>query len=275
MHFFGTTEGSNNAKLMTSNTINLNENTTSSVLTLYLSSVVASHLTVTTITLFSVMVPSPTATLAIPPSTKNIEIITKKNTKPSNIKKSYVQISKINILPNIKDVLWIKEVFSTLSADKVGRMIKAMNSSKEKKKLKVNITTRGPLRKQVIISMVKLNTELIINSANLHISNINNCLKSIKSDIITDFIQSTNNGIVITMNKLANTSNLNMIKKYVKNIQSINSASIESPCLLKSRSYLKIVGLPYTMEQGIITPNIIKGILKKSYLFKDVILVSK
>ena len=43
----------------------------------------------------------------------------------------------------------------------------------------------------------------------------------------------------------------------------------------KFKSYLKIVGLPYTIEQGVITFNIIKGILKKLYLFKDIILVSK
>ena len=69
-------------------------------------------------------------TSAIPPSTKNIEMVTKKDTKPSNIKKSYAQIFKMNILLNIKDILQIKEAFSALSADEVGRIMKAKNSSK-------------------------------------------------------------------------------------------------------------------------------------------------
>ena len=188
MHFFGTTKGNNNVKSMTLNTTNLKKNTTPLVLTSTLSSVVVSSPTTTTTTLSFVMVPSPIATSVVLSSTKNIETVTKKNIKPLNIKKSYVQISKMNISPNIEDVLQIKEVFPALSADEVRRMIKVMNNSEEKKKPKVNMTTSGSLKKQVIISMVKSNTELIINLANLHISNINNYLKNIKSDIIADFI---------------------------------------------------------------------------------------
>ena len=67
-------------------------------------------------------------------------------------------------------------------------MMKAKNSFKRKKKPKVNMTIRGLSRKQVIIPMAKLNAKLIINSANIHISNINKCLKNIKPDIIADFI---------------------------------------------------------------------------------------
>jgi len=38
---------------------------------------------------------------------------------------------------------------------------------------------------------------------------------------------------------------------------------------------MKIVGLPYKIEQGVITPDYIESILKETYLFKDVILASK
>ena len=166
-------------------------------------------------------------------------------------------------------------MFPSLSADEVGKMIKAKNSSEEKKKPRINITTKGPSRKQVIIPMAKSNAGLIINSANIHISNINKCLKNIKSDIIADFICLTNNGIIIIMNNPANVSDLNMIKKYIKNIQNINSNSIDCLHLPKSKSYLKIIRLSHMTEQDIITPNIIKGVLKELHLFKDVTLVSK
>ena len=136
----------------------------------------------------------------------------------------------MNISPNIEDVLQLKEAFPSLSVDEVGKIMKAKNSSEGKKKPKINIMTRELSRKQVIISMAKLNAKLIINSANLHISNINKCLKKIKLDIITDFIHSTNDKLIITMNKLANTSDLNMIEKYIKNIQNINLDSINCPC---------------------------------------------
>jgi len=38
---------------------------------------------------------------------------------------------------------------------------------------------------------------------------------------------------------------------------------------------MKIIGLPYSSELGVITPDIIKGVLKDSHLFKDTILASK
>ena len=154
-------------------------------------------------------------------------------------------------------------------------MIKAKNSSKRKKKPRINIMTRELSRKQVIIPMVKSNAELIINSANLYISNINKYLKNIKSDIITDFIHLTNNRLIITINKPANASNLDTIKKYIKNIQNINLDSIDCPHLSKSKLYLKIVRLPYVIEQDIITSDIIEDIFKKSHLFKNAMLVSK
>ena len=97
-HFFSTTKGSNNVKLTTSNNMNLKENTTLSISTHILSSVVVP-------TPPTIAAPSPTTSSAILPSIKNINTITKKETKSSNVKKSYVQAFKLNILPNIKDVL--------------------------------------------------------------------------------------------------------------------------------------------------------------------------
>ena len=66
----------------------------------------------------------------VPSLNKKIESITKKEPKPSNTKKSYAQASKANILMNIDNVLHTKEAFSSLSANKVGNIIKAKNSSK-------------------------------------------------------------------------------------------------------------------------------------------------
>jgi len=135
-----------------------------------------------------------------------------------------------------------------LSADKVEKMLKAKNSRVGNKKPKINMMTRELLRKEVIIPIAKSNTELIINSAHTHISNVNKCLKNSKSDIVVDFIQITNNRIIITMNKPANTLDLSTIKKFLKNIDNVNLDSIEGPHLPKSKSYMKIVGLPYKIE---------------------------
>ena len=213
--------------------------------------------------------------VALSPPNKNIESTVKKAPKPLNMKKSYVQASKSNVLCNIEDILRVKEAFPALSANEVGKMLKIKNSKESSKKPRINMTTRGPSRKKVIIPMAKHIAELIINSAHTHISNVNKCLKISKSDIVADFICITNNGIVITTNKPANDLNLSTIENYLKNIKNVNSDSIESPHLPRSKSYMKIIGLPYKIKQGVILPDYIEGILKETHLFKDVMLASK
>ena len=137
------------------------------------------------------------------------------------------------------------------------------------------MTTREQLRREVIIPMIKTNTELIVNSAHIHISNINKCLKNSKSDIFADFIQFNVNGIIITTNKPTSNLDLTTIEKYLKNIQNVNPNSIESPRLPKSKSYMKIVGLSYLSELGVMSSNIIEGVIKELHLFKDMTLASK
>ena len=220
--------------------------------------------------------PPPTTNMSVasPPPNKNVESTIKKDPKPSNMKKSYAQASKSNLL-RIKDIVRVKEAFSALSADEVGKVLKIKNSGEGNKKPKINMTTRGPSRKEVIILMAKHIAELIVNLAHIHIANINKCLRNSKSNIVADFIQSTNNGIVITTNKLANDLNLATIEKYLKSIQNVNLNSIKSPRLPKSKSYMKIIGLPYKINQNVISPDFIEGVLKETHLFKGVMLASK
>ena len=166
-------------------------------------------------------------------------------------------------------------MFPSLSVDEVDKILKVKNSSEGKMKLKLNMTTRGPSMKEVIILMTKSNTELIMKSAYKHITNINKYLKNSNSDIITDFICLSNNRVIITTNHPANTTELLRIENFLKKIDNINPVSIEVPRLPKSKSYMKIVGLPYNSELGVITSNFIEGILKEMHLFNNVTLASK
>ena len=203
-------------------------------------------------------IPLPSMGITSPPTTnisvapllpnKNVESTIKKAPKPSNIKNSYTQTSKSNISCNVEDILRVKEAFPALLANKVEKMLKAKNNREGSKKPRINMTTREPSRKEVIIPMAKHNTELIVNSAHTHIANVNKCLKISKSDIVADFICITNNGIIITTNKPANNLNLSTIENYLKSIKNVNSDSIESLCLPKSKSYMKIIGLPYKIN---------------------------
>ena len=212
---------------------------------------------------------------ATSPPSKMTGPIEKKAMKPTITKKSYMQASKANISMSIEDVIRVKKVFPSLSADKVGKMLKAKNSSGGSKKPKINMITKGQSRREVIIPMTKTNAELIVNSAHIHTSNVNKCLKNSKSDTFADFIQLNINRIIIMTNKPVSNLNLSTIEKYLKSIQNINPDSIESPHLPKSKSYMKIIGLPYSSELGVMSPDIIKGVIKNSHLFKDTTLASK
>ena len=131
---------------------------------------------------------SPSASLpsnmAVSPPTTNLvatlplltSVVPQKVPKSSNMKKVYDQASKTNPLFKIEDILRVKEAFPSLSADEVGKILKVKNSSEDKMKLKLNMTTRGLFRKEVIIPMTKSNAELIMKSAYKHIVKINICL---------------------------------------------------------------------------------------------------
>jgi len=125
--------------------------------------------------------------VTLPPPNKNIENTVKKDLKSLNMKKSYAQASKSN-LSRIEDIVRVKEAFPALLVDEVKKVLKIKNSRESNKKPKINMTTRRPSRKKVIIPMTKYIAELIVNSAHIYITNVNKCLKNSKSNIITDFI---------------------------------------------------------------------------------------
>jgi len=102
---------------------------------------------------------------------------------------------------------------------------------------------KGPSRKQVIISINIVNFNRFIVLSNKHISNINRDLKNIKLDIMADFIQADHRRLVITTNKAAFTLDFNTIKRYIRNVNTINSNNIISSRLFQSKFYLKILDI--------------------------------
>ena len=158
--------------------------------------------------------------------------------KSNLVKSKYykrIQFSKLKILLftqatkcDIENILKIKDVSSRLSSNKIIKIHNIVNNDEMKSKLKLNVTTKGPSRKQIIISMRKNNSNIIVSQVNIHISNINRLLKGVKSEILADFIYFNNRKFIITTNKSAATSDLNVIKKYIKKLNNINSNNIMS-----------------------------------------------
>jgi len=140
------------------------------------------------------------------------------------------------------------------------------------------MTTKGPLRKQIIIPMSGENVSSFMKNSSLHVANINRNLRNAKSDVLIDYLCSENSGIIVITNKVAQQSDMSIISNYIKNSNDINSLQVDEPRLPKSKSYLKITGIPFfshSNSQERLTSNDIEAILKQNHIFDNISLVSK
>ena len=112
--------------------------------------------------------------------------------------------------------------------------------------------------------------------SNVHIANINRLLKGVKSEISADYIHSDNKEIVIMTNKIATFSDLNIVEKYMKELNDIELNNIMSSRLPQFKSYLKILGIPYFLEDTnlYVMPDIIKRVIKCIHIFNNIVLAS-
>ena len=115
------------------------------------------------------------------------------------------------------------------------------------------------------------NSEAIVLQVNVHISNINRLLKGVKSDVSVDLICSDNKEVIA-----ATPLDLSIVKRYVKELNNINSNDVMSLWLTQSKLYLKILKVFYFLENInlSITFNIIKEVIKNTHIFNNIILVS-
>jgi len=109
----------------------------------------------------------------------------KDNGNSNNSDKSYTQTTKMST--NTSEVLKIKEMFPSLSAQKVDQ-VKNIVNGQAKPKPCIKMTTKGISRKQVIITMSGENINSFMKSSSLHVANLNRLLRNAKSEVLTDYI---------------------------------------------------------------------------------------
>ena len=148
--------------------------------------------------------------------------------------------------PNVNEILKLKENFLNISNKKIKNIYKMINDS-GKVKPRINIKTKDPSCKQIIAFINNNSRAKFIVLSNLHITNLNRALKNIKSNVITDFIREDQYSIIITTNKIMSNLELKTIEKYMKNIN-MNTNNISTSCLPQSKSYLKIIEIPYLIK---------------------------
>lgn len=118
------------------------------------------------------------------------------------------------------------------------------------------------------------NTGKFMANSSDHIININRLLKNIKSECKTDYIRSEKSGIIIVTDKVISALDL---EKYVKNTNQIDVENVQAPHLPQSKSYLKIIGLPYLMENMnvLLNSEVVEKILKNNHIFNNILLTSR
>ena len=122
--------------------------------------------------------------LPIPPRPSAATLAKSKHNKST---KTFAQATK----QNIKNLLKIKEAFSSLPSKKVIDMHSTVFNTNSQSYPKINMTTKGPSQKHVLIPMNKDNKNTILHQANVHVRIINNHLKTCRSDTSIDCIQET------------------------------------------------------------------------------------
>ena len=181
-------------------------------------------------------------------SQKEVNIISKyfKNkqleTRNPGNSKTYAQASKQST--STSDIIKIKNMFPSIGAKKIDQINKIVKET-SKPKHHINMMTKGLLCKQVIFPMGSDNRVKLMKNSAIHIVNLNRHLKNTKSEVSVDFIRSDPVGITIITNKVSQASNLITIENYVKNSESIDLSQVGIPHLPQSKSYLKIIGIPY------------------------------
>jgi len=175
------------------------------------------------------------------------------------------------------NMLKIKEMFLKLQNQKINQVQKIINRGKNKPKPCINMTTKSLSCKQIIIPMNKEAANKYIKDTSNHISSINQALKVIKLSIIANFIYVDNRDIIISTNNITSPSNLQEVKKIVKNSLQDNDDQIAFSRLPQLKSYLKIVRIPYLNKQtnACILSEDIKKILKSNYIFNNIVLASR
>ena len=118
------------------------------------------------------------------------------------------------LTPKVSDIIKIKENYSSLPTKKIKNIHKIINNL-DKLKSRINMTTKGLSRKQIIILMDNDNKTKFMALSNDYIANLNKTLKNIKSNVIVDYAYIDQNSIIIVTNKITFLSDLQIIINYV------------------------------------------------------------
>ena len=88
---------------------------------------------------------------------------------------------------NTSEIIKIKKAFPSLGANKIDQINNIVKGNPKVKPC-IQMTTKGPSRKHVIIPMSSENNSKFMKNSSLHVANINRLLRNVKSKVLVDFI---------------------------------------------------------------------------------------
>jgi len=185
----------------------------------------------------------------------------------------YAQVSS----KNIGNILKIKKNFPKLSNKKIEEISKTIFGKADKPRPRINMTTKGLSRKQIIVPMSINNANKFMSASSKHVANFNHSLKNTKTDLMVDFIHIDHCGLIITSNRVASQSEISIVSKYIKNCNNIDTNNIQDTHLLQFKLYLKILSILYILEgtNMLIKSNIIESFIKMLHIFDNINFTSK
>ena len=136
--------------------------------------------------------------------------------------------------------------------------------------------TQGPTRCQVLIPLDSTAAELIVTNATSAVQSCNKGLVEARSKLRVESVHKAWDGVSMSTNSVASAAELEMIKQWLKKTAGLGESTEVEPCLPQSKSFLKILDIPYWDSKSSlpITPAQVEAALSNSPLFEGVSLAS-
>jgi len=138
------------------------------------------------------------------------------------------------------------------------------------------MTTQGPTRHQVLIPLTPAAAEMMVANAASTVQSCNKGLVSACSKLRVESVHKTWDGVSMSTNSVAFAAELEVIKQWLKKTANLGDVTEVEPHLSQSKSFLKILGIPY-WDSKISLPVTLAQVaeaLSSSPLFESVILAS-
>ena len=107
------------------------------------------------------------------------------------------------------------------------------------------MTTQGPTRYQILVLLDFTAAKLIVTNTALVVQSYNKGLVEVYSKLRVESMCKAWDGVSMSTNFIASTAELEVIKQCLKKTAKLGESTEVEPCLLQSKSFLKILGVLY------------------------------